>query len=118
MSPGTPLREEPPTHADGTRVCGMADALQLVGDKWSLLVVRELTFGVHRFTDIQRLTGAPREALAARLKKLEAVGVLTRTRYSSRPERFEYHLTPEGRELGATLRTLRAWGEKYARRSK
>ncbi len=104
----------PPTWPDGTRVCGIADALRLVGDRWSLLVVRELEFGNHRFNDIQRLTGAPREALAARLKKLEAVGLVERRQYEEHPPRFEYHLTADGHELRGALAALRAWGEAVA----
>jgi DNA-binding HxlR family transcriptional regulator len=99
---------------DGTRVCPIADALELIGDRWALLVVREIGFGVHRFTDIQRNTGAPREMLTARLRKLEDVGILTRTRYSEHPPRYEYTLTEAGRALVPVLRSLRRWGEKYA----
>jgi len=92
----------------------IADALELIGDRWSLLVVREIGFGVRRFTDIQRTTGAPREMLTARLRKLEDVGVTTRQRYSDHPPRYEYTLTEAGRALVPVLRSLRRWGEKYA----
>jgi DNA-binding HxlR family transcriptional regulator len=104
----------PVAHPNGTRVCGVADALELIGDRWSLLVIRELEFGVHRFNDIQRLTGAPREALTARLRKLESVGVLQRRLYSSAPPRYEYELTPAGQQLRPVLAELRAWGERHA----
>ncbi|MGD8166463.1 winged helix-turn-helix transcriptional regulator [Herbiconiux sp. P16] len=99
---------------DGTRVCSIADALDLVGDRWSLLVIREVQYGVQRFNDIQRLTGAPRQILTARLRKLEQVGVLVRTRYSSSPPRYEYELTKAGDELSSVLRDLRLWGERFA----
>lgn len=102
------------TNADGTRICPIADALELIGDRWSLLVVREIGFGVRRFTDIQRNTGAPREMLTARLRKLEDVGVIARERYSDHPPRHEYRLTEAGRALLPVLRGLRRWGEKYA----
>lgn len=102
------------TREDGTRLCSIADALELVGDRWSLLIVREAGLGVRRFTDIQRNTGAPREILSARLRKLEEVGVLARTRYSEHPPRFEYGLTEAGRKLAPILRSLRTWGEQYA----
>lgn len=98
---------------EGPRVCPIADALEVVGDRWSLLVLREVGFGVHRFSDIARHTGAPRETLTARLQKLEAEGVLERRRYSDRPPRFEYHLTDAGRELEAVLVALRRWGERH-----
>lgn len=99
---------------DGVRVCSMADALQLVGDRWSLHVVREIGSGVRRFEAIQRHTGAPREMLTARLRKLERTGVITRTAYSQRPPRFEYELTPAGEELIPVMAALFAWGRKYA----
>jgi DNA-binding HxlR family transcriptional regulator len=104
------------TREDGPRVCAIADALELVGDRWSLLVVRELGFGVRRFTDIQRNTGAPREVLTARLRKLEQVGIVTRRPYSEHPPRHEYDLTPAGQALVPILRSLRAWGEQFAPR--
>ncbi len=92
----------------------MADALSLVGDRWSLLVVREVEFGVHRFNDIQRLTGAPRQVLTSRLRKLEKVGILERTQYSASPTRYEYDLTDAGIALRPVLSDLRAWGTKFA----
>jgi DNA-binding HxlR family transcriptional regulator len=95
-------------------VCPIADALQLIGDRWALLTIRELSFGVSRFNDIRTNTGAPRASLAARLRDLEEAGLVERRRYSSHPPRDEYILTPAGRELGPVLRELRVWGERYA----
>jgi DNA-binding HxlR family transcriptional regulator len=102
------------TPADGPRVCSIADALELVGDRWSLLVIREIGFGVTRFNDIQRLTGAPREMLSARLRKLEEAGVVTRARYREHPPRYEYQLSEAGQALLPVLTSLRTWGERYA----
>jgi DNA-binding HxlR family transcriptional regulator len=99
---------------DGRRVCGIADALGVIGDRWALLTIRELGFGVTRFNDIRANTGAPRASLAARLRELEDAGLVERRRYSSRPPRDEYLLTPAGRELGPVLRELRFWGERHA----
>jgi DNA-binding HxlR family transcriptional regulator len=99
---------------DGTRECPIADAVELVGDRWSLLVIREIGFGVRRFTEIQRNTGAPREMLTARLRKLEDSGVITRQQYSVHPPRYDYTLTEAGQALVPVLRSLRQWGEKYA----
>jgi len=99
---------------NGRRICGIADALQLVGDRWALLAIRELGFGVTRFNDIQIRTGAPRASLATRLRELEDAGLVERRRYSTHPPRDEYLLTPAGRELGPVLRELRAWGERHA----
>jgi DNA-binding HxlR family transcriptional regulator len=97
----------------GPRVCSIADALDVVGDRYALLVLREIGFGVRRFTDIRANTGAPRETLAARLRKLEASGVIERRRYSERPPRDEYVLTEAGDALLPVLGALRAWGESF-----
>jgi len=97
------------------RPCSVADALAVVGEKYALLVLRELFWGVHRFEDMQRNIGAPRDVLTARLRRLEAAGVLVRHRYSERPPRFEYRLTEAGRELHPVLMALMAWGDKHAR---
>jgi DNA-binding HxlR family transcriptional regulator len=95
-------------------VCSIADALALVGDRWALLALRELSFGVTRFNDIQANTGAPRASLSARLRSLEAAGLVTRRRYHERPPRDEYLLTEAGTEIGPVLRELRRWGERHA----
>jgi len=99
---------------DGPRICPIADALGLVGERYSLLVLRELSFGVHRFNDIRHNTGAPRETLAGRLRKLEDAGVIERRRYNEHPPRDEYVLTEAGTALVPVLRQLRIWGERYA----
>lgn len=96
------------------RPCPIAASLELVGERWALLVVRELSFGVHRFTAIQRGTGAPRDRLAARLRALVGAGVVERRRYQSGPDRFEYHLTPSGRDLLPVLDALLTWGRTHA----
>lgn len=96
------------------RPCPIAASLELVGERWALLVVRELWMGSHRFTDIVRGTGAPRDRVAARLRTLEAAGVLERRAYSDAPPRWEYHLTEAGRALVPVLRALLAWGREHA----
>ena len=95
-------------------MCGIADALELIGDRWSLLVLRELALGVTRFNDIRQHTGAPRETLTARLRKLEDAAVITRRRYCAHPPRDEYLLTDAGQALIPVLRSLKSWGERYA----
>ena len=95
-------------------MCAIADALEIIGDRWSLLILRELGFEVTRFNDIRKNTGAPRETLTARLRKLEDGGVITRYRYSEHPPRDEYLLTDAGQALIPVLRSLRIWGERYA----
>jgi DNA-binding HxlR family transcriptional regulator len=104
-----------PSPSRGPRICGISDALSVVGDRWALLVLRELDSGVHRFNDIHTNTGAPRDRLATRLRELEGAGLITRRRYSERPPRDEYVLTGAGSAIGPVLRELRIWGETYAR---
>ena len=93
--------------------CRFAYALDVVGERWALLVVREIAMGSTRFGEIVRGTGAPRDRIAARLRTLEAAGVIGRTAYQDRPERFDYHLTESGRDLLSVLDALLAWGDKH-----
>lgn len=95
------------------RHCSIAASLEVVGDRWSLLAVREVSFGNHRFTEILEGTGAPRDRLAARLKALVAAGVLERRQYQEAPPRFDYHLTAAGKDLLPLLRALMAWGDRW-----
>ncbi|MEV6399807.1 winged helix-turn-helix transcriptional regulator [Streptomyces sp. NPDC051907] len=95
------------------RPCSIALSLQVVGEKWSLLAVREISFGNRRFGEIARNTGAPRDVLTVRLRHLESVGVLTRRQYQEHPPRYEYHLTEAGQDLQVVLTTLRAWGDRW-----
>jgi DNA-binding HxlR family transcriptional regulator len=96
------------------RPCPIAAALELVGERWALLIVRELMLGKTRFEDIVRGTGAPRDRVAARLKMLEEAGVIERVRYRTAPPRFEYQLTDSGRALLPVLDALMAWGLDHA----
>jgi len=96
------------------RPCSVAAALNLIGEKWALLAVREIAFGNKRFDAIARNTGAPRDRLAARLRALEAAGVVARRQYSEHPPRHEYELTESGRELRTVIQALRTWGDKWA----
>ncbi|MFB7863222.1 winged helix-turn-helix transcriptional regulator [Streptomyces sp. NPDC056069] len=95
------------------RPCSIADTLALVGEKYSLLVLREISLGVRRFDRIARNTGAPRDILTARLKRLVEAGILEKVAYSERPKRYEYRATPAGEELAPVLVTLMAWGDRY-----
>lgn len=96
------------------RPCSAAAALQLVGERWALLAIREIFYGNRRYEQIVRNTGAPRDRLAARLRALEEVGVVERRAYSERPLRFEYHLTEAGRDLAPVMHALLAWGDRWA----
>ena len=102
-----------PVSKPSPRVCSITDALSLVGDRYALLVVREMRYGITRFQDLARTTGAPRDVLTARLRKLEASGIITRRRYSDRPPRYEYLLTDAGRDLQPILLALKEWGDRH-----
>lgn len=95
--------------------CPVARAESVAGDIWTVLVLRELLAGTHRFDEIQAMTGATPQMAATRLKKLEADGLVERRRYSERPPRYEYHLTEKGADFFPVLMALRAWGEKWMR---
>ncbi len=95
------------------RPCSIARTLELVGEKWTLLAVREMVLGNHRFDEFVRYTGAPRDILTNRLRKLEDAGLVHRTQYQDRPPRFEYHLTEAGQALRPIIATLREWGDQY-----
>ena len=97
------------------RPCPVAASLQVLGERWTLLAIREMGYGVHRFEQITRFTGASRDILADRLRKLEGAGVVERRQYSEHPPRFEYHLTTAGQEARPILLTLAQWGDKWAR---
>ena len=96
------------------RPCPIAAALEVVGERWALLVVREITLGASRFGAIVAGTGAPRDRIAARLRTLEAAGVIERTPYQDHPRRDEYGLTASGRDLLPVLDALLAWGAEHA----
>jgi DNA-binding HxlR family transcriptional regulator len=99
------------------RPCPIAASLELVGERWALLIVRELWLGSTRFSDIVRGTGAPRDRIAARLRELEDAGIVFRTAYQSAPPRFDYHLTESGQALIPVLKALMAWGLRHAVRT-
>lgn len=95
------------------RVCSIARTLEIVGEKWALLAVREVFLGNGRFDEMVRRTGAPRDTVAARLKTLVAGGILERRQYSEHPARYEYRLTQAGRELYPVIMTLMNWGDRH-----
>ncbi|MBL1082991.1 helix-turn-helix transcriptional regulator [Streptomyces actinomycinicus] len=97
------------------RPCSIADALSLVGEKYSLLVLREVCLGNGRFDQLVRNIGAPRDILATRLRRLVEAGILTKRLYSERPQRFEYRPTQAGLELEPVLWTLKEWGDRHLR---
>lgn len=96
------------------RPCSIAAALRIIGERWTLLAVRELNYGIHRFDQIAAYTGATRDILAERLRKLESAGVVERRLYSEHPPRHEYHLTAAGEALYPILLSLSDWGDVWS----
>src|SRR3954453_22373516 len=95
------------------QVCSAARALEIVGERWTLLIVRDALLGVRRFDDFQRSLGIARNVLSDRLRRLVEEGVLARVPTADRADRFEYCLTGKGRDLAVALSALREWGDRY-----
>jgi DNA-binding HxlR family transcriptional regulator len=93
--------------------CSIARALEVIGERWTLLIVRDAFLGLRRFDEFQESLGIARNVLTERLNRLVEEGILERVQYSERPERFEYRLTNKGRDLNISLVGLRQWGDKY-----
>lgn len=94
--------------------CSIAGALDVVGERWSLLIVRDVFLGLRRFDEIQANLGIARNVLNTRLKRLEEQGVLERRLYQERPPRHEYRLTEKGLDLWPTIVALMQWGDRHA----
>lgn len=93
--------------------CSVARTLDVIGDKWSLLILRDAFYGVRRFEDFRDDLGIARNVLTDRLQKLVVRGVLERRQYEERPQRFEYRLTEKGRALLPMLLAMIAWGDRW-----
>lgn len=94
--------------------CALSCTLDLIGDKWTLLVIRDLFFGKTRYKEFQdSAEGIPSNILASRLKKLEQMGMVERVLYQERPPRYEYRLTDLGRSLGPILRSIVKWAGEH-----
>ena len=93
--------------------CSIARALELIGERWTILIVRDAFLGIRRFDDFQRSLGVSRGILADRLDRLVDSGILERRCYQERPERFEYRLTDKGRDLWPVTVSLLKWGDRY-----
>jgi DNA-binding HxlR family transcriptional regulator len=94
--------------------CSVAQCLEVVGEWWSMLIVRDAFFGVRRFDDFQNSLGISRNILNQRLTRLVDEGVLQRVRYQEHPPRDEYRLTDKGRDLWSVLTAMRQWGDRWA----
>ncbi|NKQ57434.1 helix-turn-helix transcriptional regulator [Amycolatopsis sp. K13G38] len=95
------------------RECSIANALGVIGERWTLLALREILLGVRRFDQIAHNTGASRDILATRLRKLVSAGVLEKQQYEAHPPRYEYVPTQAGRDLAPILHSLMEWGDRY-----
>jgi DNA-binding HxlR family transcriptional regulator len=93
--------------------CSVASTLEVIGDRWTLLVIREAFLGSRRFADFQERLGIARTVLSDRLSRLTEDAILERVRYQVRPERFEYRLTAKGLDLWPVLHALMQWGDRY-----
>jgi DNA-binding HxlR family transcriptional regulator len=97
----------------GDQRCSVAKALSVIGDRWTMLVLREAFLRTRRFDDFQRRTRAPRPILADRLRVLVEHGVLERTPYGNHPDRYEYRLSEKGLDLYPVIVSLLAWGDRW-----
>lgn len=93
--------------------CSIAGALEAIGDRWAILVIRDLALGFSRYDDLRARLDIPTTTLAKRLKHLEAHGLVARERYRERPPRDAYRLTEKGRDLWKVTLALREWGERW-----
>lgn len=93
--------------------CPVARGLSVVGDRWTMMVLRDCFLGIRRFEQFQERLGITRHVLADRLRKLEAAGVLRRETYQSRPTRYEYRLTGKGKDLYPILLSLIDWANRH-----
>jgi DNA-binding HxlR family transcriptional regulator len=97
-----------------SQTCSIAGALEVVGERWSLLLVRDVMLGLRRFDEIQENLGIARNVLQTRLTRLLEQGVLEKRLYQQHPPRYEYHLTEKGLDLWPTIVALMQWGDRYA----
>ena len=95
------------------QICALARSLELIGERWTLMVIREVFLGRRRFSEMQENLGIARNVLTNRLQRLVDAGVLEKRPYSERPEREQYYLTEMGLDLWPTIVTLTYWGDTY-----
>src|SRR3954462_4864012 len=98
---------------EGQESCSVAQVLEIIGERWTWLIIRDAFLGVTRFVDFERSLGIARNVLTDRLNRLVDEGIFERVRYQERPARYEYHLTPKGSDLFTALNPLRPPGDQY-----
>jgi DNA-binding HxlR family transcriptional regulator len=97
-----------------TQYCSVASTLEIIGERWTILILRDVFLGIRRFDDLQRDLGIARNILQARLERLVANGILVKRPYQDRPVRCEYRLTEKGADLWPVLVALLKWGDRHA----
>lgn len=97
----------------GGMTCSIARTLSVIGDRWTLMIIRNAFLGTRRFDDFHAGLGMTRHVLADRLDRLVTAGVLRKEAYQERPPRYEYRLTEQGRDLYPVLLALTGWGDKW-----
>lgn len=93
--------------------CSVAGTLEIIGDRWTLLLLRDLGLGLSRYDEFRNSCGIPTTTLSKRLQSLETHGIVERSRYNERPPRDEYRLTAKGRGLWKVTTALREWGDRW-----
>jgi DNA-binding HxlR family transcriptional regulator len=95
------------------QMCPVARVMEVIGDRWTLLIIRDVFQRLHRFQQLEASLGLSRHVLSERLERLVEDGIFERRRYQERPERFEYHLTEKGRGLWKLLAQITLWGDEH-----
>jgi DNA-binding HxlR family transcriptional regulator len=98
---------------EGQESCSVAQALEIVGERWTWLIIRDVFLGLTRFAEFRDSLGIAPNVLSDRLARLVAEGILERVRYQERPPRDEYRLTEKGADLFTALNAVRQWGDRY-----
>jgi DNA-binding HxlR family transcriptional regulator len=98
---------------EGQEACSVAMTLEIIGERWTLLILRDAFLGLARFDEFQESLGIARNVLADRLRRLVDEGIIERVLYGQRPPRYEYVLTEKGRDLFTALNALRQWGDEH-----
>lgn len=96
-----------------TQVCSIARTLEVIGERWTILIIRDAFNGIRRFEDFQRSLGIARNVLSARLQRLVNEGILEKRLYEERPRRYEYRLTEKGKDLFPVLMALVRFGDRH-----
>ena len=98
---------------EGQESCSVAQVLEIIGERWTWLIIRDAFLGMTRFIDFEQSLGIARNVLTDRLNRLVEEGIFERVLYQERPARYEYCLTPKGSDLFTALNALRQWGDQY-----